>query len=209
MLTGAAADDAVLRRAPAPQLEAFVAQTLKRLGSSDNPSIVRRLEIHPEHVRMVLPAKPFLQGPSEAALAKLRSRLEAGETVTLMADDGIEFMAPQRLAFRGGRTWLVGADGRPPAARGRANPAVAAALKSAHASLAEMGIGPNSSAERLREAKSIVHPHLRALSRLAFLAPDIQAAILDGRLPPHLNVGALTAESLPLAWADQRAMLGL
>ena len=61
----------------------------------------------------------------------------------------------------------------------------------------------------LREAKSLPHAHQRALSRLAFLAPDLQAAILDGRLPPHLNVGALTAESLPLAWADQKALLGL
>jgi hypothetical protein len=61
----------------------------------------------------------------------------------------------------------------------------------------------------MSEAKAVPHPHLRAIARLAFLAPDIQEAILDGRLAPHFNVGALTVETLPLAWADQRAMFGL
>jgi DNA invertase Pin-like site-specific DNA recombinase len=206
---GGAPGAEAIRRAPAPQLEAFVGETLQRLGGGGDLSAVRRLEVHPQHVRLVLPQKPFLQGPKDAALAKLRTKLRPGEALTLLEDDALELLAPQRLAFRGGRTWMVGADERPLVAGGRADPAVTKALKASHATLAELGVGPFSPTERLREAKSLPHAHQRALSRLAFLAPDVQAAILDGRLPPHLNVGALTAERLPLAWADQRAMLGL
>ena len=50
-------------------------------------------------------------------------------------------------------------------------------------------------------------PYLRRLMRLAFLAPDIQRAILDGRQPRSLNLEALMAMELPLDWSAQRRMV--
>ena len=48
-----------------------------------------------------------------------------------------------------------------------------------------------------------------ALVRLGHLAPDITAAILEGRQPAHITRTFLARiNSLPIAWADQRAMLG-
>jgi hypothetical protein len=46
--------------------------------------------------------------------------------------------------------------------------------------------------------------------RLAFLAPDITLSILEGRQPEGLSVTRLLQDSglLPLAWSDQREMLG-
>ena len=45
--------------------------------------------------------------------------------------------------------------------------------------------------------------------RLAYLAPDITAAILDGRQPATLNAAWLAQTSeLPLAWSEQRKVLG-
>ena len=44
---------------------------------------------------------------------------------------------------------------------------------------------------------------------LAFLAPDITEAILEGRQPIDLTLDRLLAAMpLPLAWNDQRTMLG-
>jgi len=44
---------------------------------------------------------------------------------------------------------------------------------------------------------------------LAFLAPDIVAAILEGRQPAHLTAARLTRlYDLPLDWAEQRRALG-
>jgi len=44
---------------------------------------------------------------------------------------------------------------------------------------------------------------------LAFLAPDIVAAILEGRQPAHLIAARLTRlYDLPLDWAEQRRALG-
>jgi len=45
--------------------------------------------------------------------------------------------------------------------------------------------------------------------RLAYLAPDITRAILDGRQPPGLSAARLVRySSLPLAWPEQRMTLG-
>jgi hypothetical protein len=45
--------------------------------------------------------------------------------------------------------------------------------------------------------------------QLAFLAPDIVEAILDGRQPASMTATRLRRlDRLPLAWDDQRAFLG-
>jgi site-specific DNA recombinase len=47
------------------------------------------------------------------------------------------------------------------------------------------------------------------LVRLGYLAPDITQAILDGRQPRDLTREKLLEHSrLPLAWHDQRIVLG-
>ncbi len=44
---------------------------------------------------------------------------------------------------------------------------------------------------------------------LAFLAPDIVAAILKGTQPVELTTETLTKRTqLPMTWAEQRALLG-
>lgn len=51
--------------------------------------------------------------------------------------------------------------------------------------------------------------HLARMARLAFLAPDIAAAILEGRQPKVLTARRLLrAAELPLAWSVQRRMFG-
>ena len=51
--------------------------------------------------------------------------------------------------------------------------------------------------------------HLERTARLAYLAPDIVRAILDGRRPKALSARTLgRLGSLPLIWAEQRTMLG-
>ena len=49
---------------------------------------------------------------------------------------------------------------------------------------------------------------LGKLAALACLAPDIITAIIEGRQPPTLTARSLQDIELPLAWTDQRALLG-
>ena len=44
----------------------------------------------------------------------------------------------------------------------------------------------------------------RRLLRLAFLAPDLQRAILEGRQPSDLTLARLLDSDIPLLWSEQR-----
>jgi DNA invertase Pin-like site-specific DNA recombinase len=56
----------------------------------------------------------------------------------------------------------------------------------------------------------ISRSYLTRLARLAFLAPDIVCAILDGRQPAQLTAARLSRIThLPLDWSEQRKMVGL
>lgn len=61
----------------------------------------------------------------------------------------------------------------------------------------------------LAEAQGYSRDYFGVLLRIAYLAPDIVAAILDGRQPVQLNRQRLArTTNLPLDWQGQRAMLG-
>ena len=49
----------------------------------------------------------------------------------------------------------------------------------------------------------------RRLVRLAFLAPDLQAAILEGRQPSHLKLEQLIERPIPISWDEQRRIFQL
>lgn len=60
----------------------------------------------------------------------------------------------------------------------------------------------------LRDASAPLTKYNRRLCSLAFLAPDIQRAILEGLQPAALKLTALMAGGLPLAWIEQRRVFG-
>jgi hypothetical protein len=61
----------------------------------------------------------------------------------------------------------------------------------------------------LAKREGVSPSYFTRLVRLSYLAPDITQAILDGRQPPGLTADKLLAHSrLPLAWQDQRTLLG-
>ena len=60
-----------------------------------------------------------------------------------------------------------------------------------------------------REREGVSLSYFTRLVRLSYLAPDITRAILDGRQPRRLTADKLLVQSrLPLAWHDQRTVLG-
>jgi site-specific DNA recombinase len=61
----------------------------------------------------------------------------------------------------------------------------------------------------LAEREGVSRSYFTRLVRLGYLAPDITQAILDGRQPSDLTAAKLLDHSrLPLAWHDQRTVLG-
>jgi hypothetical protein len=94
------------------------------------------------------------------------------------------------------------------AVRGQPDRQLLKALAQAHAGVATHEAAPTLSPVQWGRAKSIPDSYLRRIMGLAFLAPDIQRAIFEGRQPAGLTAVQLIAAGVPLAWADQRAALG-
>jgi site-specific DNA recombinase len=61
----------------------------------------------------------------------------------------------------------------------------------------------------LAQRQGVSRSYFTRLVRLSYLAPDITQPILDGRQPRDLTAEKLLQHSrLPLAWYDQRIVLG-
>ena len=154
--------------------------------SSDPLDLPTRVEIHATSVQLLLPA----------ALAQgLHNRLHDGETLAADRHDPsrLRLVLPLRMQLHGGRTWIVAAAEAP----ARPDPVLIRALRSAHAML-----GHDAGGEPVLEAIP-ASPYHRRLLRLAFLAPELQRAILAGRQPPGLTLKHLLEQRLPLLWSEQ------
>jgi len=69
--------------------------------------------------------------------------------------------------------------------------------------------GDGSSIAELARREGISDSYVTRQLRLTFLAPDIVKDILDGRHPPSVTAAKLMRNTrLPLAWTDQRVVLG-
>ena len=68
---------------------------------------------------------------------------------------------------------------------------------------------PDLTLKRIAEAEGVSPSYATRALRLAYLAPDIVTAILDGRQPPGLTANTLMRNTrLPLRWEAQRKRLG-
>ncbi|HMQ95239.1 MAG TPA: hypothetical protein PKA33_18895 [Amaricoccus sp.] len=183
---------ATIRRIPAPALEARLAAILRRLvpgEDTDSLALPGRVEVYPETVNLLLPVE---------LMPRLQGRLLAGEQLARDAADPSQarLTLPLRLQFHGGRTRITGgADaGAPP------DPVLVRVLRAAHAMLDRDAAGDP------LLAVAPASTYHRRLVRLAFLAPDLQRAILTGRQPPGMTLASLMDVPLPLLWSAQKRL---
>jgi site-specific DNA recombinase len=80
----------------------------------------------------------------------------------------------------------------------------------AHDIQARLGHNSNLTVHDVARYESVSAAYIYTLLRLAWLAPDITAAIVNGRQPPDLNAKRLMrhASRLPAEWNEQRTLLG-
>jgi site-specific DNA recombinase len=194
-------------RLPGPPSEAIVLAALQRLSGREEPDwtallpMLLKVEVGAERVRLTLDSRRIDESPVALVLDELQGRLQLGERAALAEDGVIIVILPGRFHRRGGRTWCS-ADLTPP----RVDATLVKALRSAHAIAEAQGfspLAPNS------YARACEDPYQDKLSRLVFLAPDIQQAILDGRQPPGLTLQQLMRVELPIDWNDQRRQPGI
>jgi site-specific DNA recombinase len=81
------------------------------------------------------------------------------------------------------------------------------ALRKAHRWLDELLTEPTKTIESIAARESKTERSIRMTLSLAFLAPDLVKAAIEGRLPRGFGLTRLI--DLPTAWSDQWAALGL
>jgi site-specific DNA recombinase len=114
---------------------------------------------------------------------------------------------PICLKIRGGETLIV-----TPAQRGREhrrlNAPLIKALGRAWSLRRSLERGAVDSVVELARASGCSIRHVTRLLKLAYLAPDITEAILEGRQPVELALAHLYRIDIPLDWQAQRQALG-
>lgn len=187
------AGDTAIRRVPGPALEGILSRVIRRLSPADAAeplSRVARIEVHAASLQVLMPG---------ALLLAMQTRLGPGETVEpdIADPESLRVTLPVCMRFRGGRTRIIGG-ARPDIRR---DPALIKALRAAHAML-----GTDAKGHPVLNAAPVTS-YRRRLVRLAFLAPDLQRAILAGEQPPGLTLESLIHTPVPALWSDQVAMI--
>ncbi|WP_374406293.1 recombinase family protein [Pelagerythrobacter sp.] len=192
----------VLRRVSAPAIEDILVERLRSWSKrpaaawSDIRSFVRRIELHPDAVVVDL-----------APPAHESWTADPPDTMATPVDGILRITTPVRIHTRGGRTSCVENAAR--SGRLRPDRSLIAGLRRAHTELGEHGIELADIRGSIGNARGMEDPYLRRLVGIAFLAPDIQHAILEGRQPADLRLADLVSRKLPLDWDDQRRLLGI
>ncbi|CAN1522060.1 SR_ResInv domain containing protein [Rhabdaerophilaceae bacterium] len=143
----------------------------------------------------------------------IASPLDRISRVTLLADRLIVVLQPDknardpaqpsrlvlpfRLSTRRGRSQIVRGDKDGP----RRDPVLIRALRKAHAQIQRDASG----GPVLDSAPDMIRA--RRILRLAFLAPDLQQAIFEGRQPKSLTLAHLIESDIPLLWSEQRRLI--
>ena len=185
---------AQVQRIPDPQLEEQLTETLARLipdKAAQALALPRRIEIHDHEVHVLLDARIV-----DGAVGRLAPS-EVAEPDPLKPNL-VRLKLPVRIRNRRGRTTIqLSAD---PSTK--VDEVMIDALRRAHALV-------RLDRQRLPVCDN-APPTLyeRRLLRLAFLAPDLQTMILEGRQPAHLNVEQLIEQPLPIDWKEQRKIFG-
>ena len=193
--------DGAVRRVGADALEAFVLGELRRLadrpsvGAMDVPVLLKRLELRANDTHLIVDQEALFAGDHpELALEDLCARLGADERlVAELGGQTLRIALPRRMQLRGGRTWSAGQETA--SSQAKPDPTLVDGLRRAHVLAAY-----DEAAKR--------SPYERALRKVAFLSPDAQRAILEGRQPAGLTLQALLRAEPPLSWREHGSWLG-
>ena len=115
---------------------------------------------------------------------------------------------PIWMRKRGGKRTATAPDGKALVPSARLDETMLRAVVKARKWRGLLISGEISSIQALADQEECTNGYIRKMLPIAYLAPDITEAIIDGRQPETLLLDKLTNTKLPLAWTDQRKHLG-
>lgn len=213
--SGASPSSIAAERISAAAIEDLIIERLQKLGLANAPdgqvdwtclrACIGRIEVGPSASTLVL---------TRAACARLgddawmRRRLNPQDE---LARDGEDIRITMRLNWirRCGETVAIHPNGAAALERPRLDPALSSALVRAEAWKRQLLNGQVATLDDLAKAENLNPTYAARVLRIAFLAPDLKGAILDGRQPPGLTLQAVITRAVPLSWRDQRALFAV
>jgi len=146
-------------------------------------------------------------GVSTAGLIQRLGLAKGDPNTSPIPEETHQIIHPMTLRRRGVELKLVieGAAQR----HAKLDPTLIKVIARAHAWVDHLTSGRLRSVKDLAENQGLTGSYVTRVMLLAFLAPDIVEAILQGKQPPHLTAQTLLRGiELPLSWLEQRARLG-
>ncbi len=163
-------------------------------------SIVSRVEVHPDRIDVDCSRdalREWLMGVTPVV----------GSGKLVPRDNLLRLSVTVHLKRRGVEAKLI-VDGEGECTITSPDPALIKAVAKAHTWNRTLIVGEARSVRALARDIGVTNRYVRKLLPLAFLAPDIIDAILDGRQPRDLSLETLTYTSIPRRWQVQRRMFG-
>ena len=217
LITKDRTENAAALRIPAAEIEQLVSDRVHRWlldpGSIEKSTAARLADPSIPHRRVARAAEIGKHWP-ELPVARKRAVLTTLiERIDVRVDRIDIGLRPLRLAalLDGPGTPLQGANDEEtdPFATAKPNARLVKLLLRARRFNAALTQGEGIAFAALAQREGVSRSYFTRLVRLSYLAPDITQAILDGRQPRDLTPEKLLEHSrLPLAWHDQRIVLG-
>jgi site-specific DNA recombinase len=140
---------------------------------------------------------------------RLGALLDVATPLPSATDDETQIQSVPIRLRRAGREITLLIDGTDPFATAKPDARLIKLLIGARRFNTTLVDGGSMPFAALAKREGVSPSYFTRLVRLSYLAPDITQAILDGRQPRDLTADKLLAHSrLPLAWHEQRAVLG-
>ena len=130
---------------------------------------------------------------------------------TILGEEGtvVRYVVPTRIRRRCVEMRLVLRSGEKDSSDARVDPALVKAIVRGRQWFEQLARGRARSFAEIAQAEGVTDRYVAHLIPLAFLAPDIVARVLSGTQPVDLTTEELTKRiDLPLAWTEQRALMG-
>jgi hypothetical protein len=121
--------------------------------------------------------------------------------------DALTLRVPARLKLCSGEMRLVIPLGQQQELQPRPNATLIKALTRAYKWKERLFSGAAPSTSEIAKQEGVTERYVSRIMRLAFLAPDIVEAILDGHQPADLELERLM-KGVPVSWNEQRRALG-
>ena len=140
---------------------------------------------------------------------RLGALLDVATPLPSVTEDETQILSVPIRLRRAGCEITMRIDGTDPFATAKPDARLIRLLIRARRFNATLAIGDGVPFAALAKREGVSPSYFTRLVRLSYLAPDITQAILEGRQPHDLTADQLLAHSrLPLAWHEQRTLLG-